>query len=176
MQFKTRIVTAAAAVLGLLAASAGVAQAAKPSSAYQAPVVSWVQPDVNAISDGTAIVHAHYTCWGGNAHTHLFIAVKQGPQINATNHTSSQYADTFYSTNYNSDGPGLSLNCNGRQQNGIFVLQPDPYWAKAGDNPPPLKAGRAFVQFCLFDSTNSGEDGDMTGFAFDYSMRKVALG
>src|SRR5262249_30378269 len=139
------------------------------------PVVNWIQPTVIANADGTATVHAHYTCFGGNAGTHLFIAVKQGPEINATDHTSSDFAVTFYSTNWNADGPGDSLNCNGRQQNALFTLAPAPYWAHAGDNPPPLAAGPAFVQFCLFDSTSS-EDDLSHGFAFDYSMRPVVLG
>ena len=174
MQFRTRIVAAAAAAVGLVAASTGVAQAARPWHGYHAPVVRWVAPVVHAVAaNGSAVVHADYQCAGGNAHTHLFIAVKQGPQVNATTHTGSQWAKTFYSTNYNSDGPGLRLNCDGRAHNKRFVLKPDPYWANAGNNPPALHAGRAFVQFCLFDSTNSGADGDLTGFAFNYTMKKV---
>jgi len=173
MQFKTRILTAAVAAVGLVAAGTSAAQAARPWSTYHAPVVHWVAPVVHAIAaNGSAVVHADYQCAGGNAHTHLFIAVKQGPQVNATDHTGSQWADTFYSTNYNADGPGLSLNCDGRAHNKSFVLKPDPYWANAGNNPPALHAGRAFVQFCAFDSTNKGED-DLTGFAFNYSMKKV---
>ena len=113
---------AAAALVAVLAAPVA---AAKPSSAYAPPVVQWVQPTVHANADGTASVHVHYTCSGGNAGTHLFIGVKQGPEVNATDHTSSQFANTFYSTNWNSDGPGLSLNCNGRQQNATFVVKPD---------------------------------------------------
>jgi hypothetical protein len=171
---KRNLVTAVLAAAALVVASAGSATAAKPSSDYQPPVVSWVQPTVIANSDGTATVHAHYTCFGGNERTHLFIAVKQGPEVNATDHTSSQFAVTFYSTNWNADGPGDSLNCNGRQQNAQYELQPDPYFWNA-ENAPPLSAGPAFVQFCLFDSTNQGEN-DPGGFAFDYSMRKVVLG
>jgi hypothetical protein len=118
-------------------------------------------------------VHAKYTCSGGSAGTHLYIGVKQGPQVNATDHTSSQYARTFYSTNWNSDGPGLSLNCDGRSHNASFVLKPDPYFQNAA-SAPALGRGSAFVQFCMFDSHNTGED-DPTGFAFDYSMAKVVV-
>ncbi|MDT4938782.1 MAG: hypothetical protein QOG80_2453 [Pseudonocardiales bacterium] len=175
MRSRSRIIGVVLATVGLVATMTGTAAAAKPTSGYQNPVVNWIQPTVIAQSDGTAIVHAHYTCFGGNLGTHLFIAVKQGPEINATDHTSSQYANTFYSTNWNSDGPGDSLNCNGVQQNALFVLQPDPYWQNAGNNPPPLAAGPAFVQFCLFDSTSSQDDLSH-GFAADYSMRKVVLG
>ena len=98
----------------------------------------------------------HYTCSGGNVGTHLFIGVKQGPEVNATDHTSSQFANTFYSTNWNSDGPGLSLDCNGRQQNATFVVKPDPFFWNAA-NAPLLSAGTAFIQVCVFDSTNTGE-------------------
>jgi hypothetical protein len=170
---KARLIVAVAAAVGLVAAGTGVAQAAKPWKTYHQPVVYWVAPVVHAIgANGSAVVHARYQCGGGSANTHLFIAVKQGPQVNATTHTSSEFAKTFYSTNYNSDGPGLSLICDGRAHNRRFVLKPDPYWANAENNPPALHAGRAFVQFCLFDSTNTGEN-DPNGFAFDYSMKKV---
>ena len=161
------------AAAGLVAVFAAPVAAAPASSTYQPPVVSWVQPTVIAHADGTATVHVKYTCFGGNAHPHLFIGVKQGPEVNATDHTSSEFAQTFYSTNWNSDGPGLSLDCNGRQHNALFVVKPDPYFAFRAPGAPLLSAGTAFVQVCVFDSTNSGEEGDLNGFAFDYSMRKV---
>jgi hypothetical protein len=173
MRPRNRIIAATLTAVGLVAAGVGTAQANKPATSYQDPVVEWVSPVVHAIAaDGSAVVHAKYQCSGGNEGTHLFIAVKQGPDVNATDHTSSEFAKTFYSTNYNSDGPGLRLNCDGRDHNASFVLRPDPYWANAENSPPPLHAGRAFVQFCLFDSTSS-EDNPEQGFAFDYSMRKV---
>lgn len=163
------------AATALVAIFAAPVAAAKPSaSTYEQPVVQWVQPTVVAHPDGTATVHTKYTCFGGNAGTHLFIGVKQGPLVNATDHTTSQYADTFYSTNWNSDGPGLSLVCNGRQQNALFVVKPDPYFAFRAPDAPLLSAGTAFVQVCVFDSTNTGET-DPNGFAFDYSMRKVVV-
>jgi hypothetical protein len=161
------------AATALTALATGSVAAAPPSGAYQPPVVNWVQPTVVAHPDGTATVHVQYTCFGGNAHNHLFIAVKQGPEVNATDHTSSQFADTFYSTNWNSDGPGLSLDCSGRKVNALFTLKPDPFFFKAA-TAPALGAGQAFVQVCVFDSTNTGES-DPNGFAFDYSMRKVVV-
>ena len=157
--------------LALLAIAAAPVAAAKPSSDYQNPVVNFVQPTVVANADGTATVHVQYTCYGGNAGTHVYIGVKQGPEVNATDHTSSQYADTFYSTNWNPDSGVNALVCNGRKHNQIFVVKPDPYWAKA-EGAPALSSGQAFVQVCIFDSHNTGET-DPTGFAFDYSMRKV---
>lgn len=156
-----------------LAPSAAVA-ADKPT--YAPPVVNNVIPVVVADPTGaaSAVVRASYTCYGGSS-AHLYIGVKQGPEINATDHTSSQYADTFFSTNWNSDGPGLTLTCDGKQHTQGFVVQPDPYWAGAGD-PDPLHNGPVFVQFCIFDVTNSGEEGDENGFGFDYSMKQAILG
>jgi len=172
MHVSKRILAAAAAAVAVSAAGAGTASASPPAGSYQAPVVEWVSPVVHALAaSNSAVVHAKYQCSGGNAHTHLFIGVKQGPQVNATTHTESKYADTFYSTNYNADGPGLSLNCDGRDHNVSFLVRDDPFWAKSGDA-PPLHSGTAFVQFCIFDSTNTGDD-DPNGFAFDYSMHKV---
>lgn len=160
---------------GLVGAACGVtaaATAAPPSaSTYRPPVVQWVSPVVHALANSTsAVVHAKYRCSGGNVGTHLYIGVKQGPEVNATTHTSSQYARTFYSTNWNSDGPGLSLNCDGVSHNTSFVVKPDPFF---NPDAPPLTSGQAFVQFCMFDSTSS--EGSEQGFAFDYSMRKVVV-
>lgn len=171
---RARLAASLLAAFALVAAFAGTAAAAKPSSAYAPPTVQWVQPTVIAHPDRTATVHVHYTCSGGNVGTHLFIGVKQGPDVNATDHTSSQFANTFYSTNWNSDGPGLSLNCNATMQNARFVVKPDPFFAKAA-TAPLLSAGTAFVQVCIFDSTNQGPT-DPNGFVLDYSMRKVAGG
>jgi len=167
LKASTSLVAAAA----LLALAAGPAAGAAPSGDYSQPVVHWVQPTLQAHADGTATLHFKYTCSGGDAGTHVYIGVKQGPEVNSTTHTSSQYAETFYSTNWNSDGPGLALTCDGRQQNASFLLKPDPWFWNAA-NAPALSTGVAFVQVCIFDSTNTGEM-DPNGFAFDYSMRKV---
>ena len=66
------------------------------------------------------------------------------------------------------------MNCKGRQQNALFVLKPDPHFAFNLPNAPLLSAGKAFVQVCVFGSTNTGET-DPNGFAFDYSMRKYVV-
>lgn len=172
-----RIVKAAAvglAGLGLVTAASTPA-VAKAQPEYSPPAVEWVSPVVHAnAASGAAVVHAKYRCYGGNEGTHLYIGVKQGPEVNATDHTSSQYARTFYSTNWNADGPGLSLNCDGVSHNTSFVVKPDPYWGGAA-GAPALSTGQAFVQFCIFDSTAVGESDLSQGFAFDYSMRKVVL-
>jgi hypothetical protein len=180
MPSRTRIWAATIAAAGLVAAGVGAPAASAASTAtttaasatYRAPVVSWVAPIVLAVRNHTAVVWASYRCSGGNAGTHLFIGLKQGALVDTDEHSTSQYADTFYSTNYNSDGPGLSVTCNGRQQVQRFVLRPDPYWAGAEGPLVPFHRGRALVQFCLFDSTNTGED-DLSGFAFNYSMKRV---
>ena len=77
------------AAAGLVALTAAPVAAARPSSAYQQPVVNWVQPTVVVRDEGTTVVHDKYTCYGGNAGTHVYIGVKQGPEVNATDHTSS---------------------------------------------------------------------------------------
>jgi hypothetical protein len=162
---------AATALAALLAAPAA---AARPSSGYHQPVVNFVQPTIIGHADGSATVHVQYTCWGGSAGTHVYIGVKQGPEVNATDHTSSQFAETFYSTNWNSDAGVNALTCDGTRQNQFFEVQPDPFFAMAKPDAPLLSRGRAFVQVCIFDSTNTGEM-DPNGFVFDYSMRKVVV-
>jgi hypothetical protein len=161
------------AAASLAAIAVSPVAAARPSGDYQQPKINWVQPTIVAHADGTATVHVQYTCYGGNERTHVFIGLKQGPQVNATDHTSSQFARTFYSTNWNSDFGGNALICNGHKINQQFTLQPDPFFWDAA-NAPALSAGTAFVQVCVFDSTNQGET-DPNGFGFDYSMRKVVV-
>ena len=162
MRFKAPAALLAAA--GLVAIAAAPVAAARPSTGYSAPVVDWVQPTVAAHADGSATVHVKYTCWGGDAGTHVYIGVKQGPEVNATDHTSSQFAQTFYSTNWNSDSGGNALTCDGHKQNQQFTVKPDPFFWNAA-NAPLLSKGEAFIQVCIFDSTNTG-DTDPNGFAF----------
>jgi hypothetical protein len=172
MRSRFVIIAAALATAGLLATAIEPASAAKPPSHHRPPVVQHVSSVVYAHThSGRAVVRARYRCSGGNVGTHLFIGVKQGRKVNATTHTSSDFARTFYSTNWNSDGPGLSLICNGKSHSAKFVVKPDPFW-KHAKTAPPLHSGRAFVQFCIFDSTNKGDD-DPNSFAFDYSIKKV---
>src|SRR4051795_10390230 len=173
MSVRAKLTAALIASAAIVALSAAPVAAARPSSAYQQPVVNFVQPTVVANSNGTATVHVQYTCYGGNAGTHVYIGVKQGPEVNAATNTSSQFAQTFYSTNWNPDMGGNALTCNGHKVNQLFTLQPDEFFWNAA-NAPALSKGKAFVQVCIFDSTNQGEN-DPNGFAFDYSMRKVVV-
>lgn len=170
---RLRAVAAASASAVVIGAGAVGALPAHADT-YQPPEVFRIAPIVHA-SDGTATVTATYRCYGGDGGgAHLFIAVKQGPKVNAQNHTSSAWATTFYSTNFNyfiSDR-GLLPTCDGTIRTDTYVVMDDPFWAHAG-SAPALRTGAAFVQFCLFDSTNSGADDDLTGFAFKYQMRGV---
>lgn len=163
----------------MVAAGAVVAQAApadaSTSRSYAPPIAKTLPVVVVAAADGTAVVRATYTCFGGPG-GHLYIGVKQGPEVNATDHSTSDYANTFYSTNYNADGPGLTLTCNGKQHTQSFVVAPDPYFPYKHPNPAPLTAGPVFVQFCIFDATSNFDEENPTGFGFDYSMRKAVIG
>jgi hypothetical protein len=163
------------AVLAIGLAAGGVVTVAAPAQAadYQPPQVFSVAPIVPA-SNGTATVTATYQCFGGEGGgSHLYIGVKQGPGVNTTNHSTSASSTTFYSTNWNFFvGDGLTATCDGTVRTDSFVVMDDPFWAHAG-TAPALHTGAALVQFCLFDSTNSGEEGDETGFAWKYSMRGV---
>jgi hypothetical protein len=62
--------------------------------------------------------------------------------------------------------------------NGMLMVppgvKPDPFFWNAA-NAPLLSSGTAFIQVCIFDSTNQG-DTDPNGFVFDYSMKKVVIG
>ena len=157
-----------AAVLG-----AGSTALAAPAT-YAQPVVESVSATVIAspANGGFALVQARYRCYGGDAGTHLFIAVKQGPGVSPENPSSSPSMTAFYSTNYNSDGPALSLHCDGSTHTQMFRLKNDPYWVNSQEN-LPLTSGPALVQFCLFDSTAS--ENASSGFAFDYSMKTVRV-
>lgn len=108
-------------------------------------------PSVIPVSGDQAFVTIAYSCDGtGSNPPHAFIAVKQGPHVNATDHTSSQYAKTFYSTNWSVDQGPNALVCDGTTQTQTFQLQPDPNFNPAA---PPLHSGPVFLQVCIFDTT-----------------------
>lgn len=160
-----------AALVALGLGAAGLVSIAAPAEAddYQPPKVFNVAPLVLA-SDGAATVTATYQCFGGEGGgSHLYIGVKQGPGVNTTNHSTSASATTFYSTNCIN---GLTATCDGTVRTDAFVVKDDPYRAHSGEA-PALRTSAALVQFCLFDSTNSGAEDDLTGFAWKYSVRGV---
>jgi hypothetical protein len=151
----------------------GSTASAAPAT-YNQPVVESVAATVIASSanGGFALVQARYRCWGGDVGTHLFIAVKQGPDISPESPSSTLTTTAFYSTNWNTDGPSLSLHCDGASHVATFRLRNDPYWGKASQH-LPLVSGPALVQFCIFDS-RATEDLS-SGFAFDYTMKTVRV-
>src|SRR5215204_3945180 len=167
-------------VSAVVVAGAAVLSFGSPAladDAYAPPQVFNVGPIVVA-SDGTASVTATYQCFGGDGGgSHLYIGVKQGPKVNATNHSTSDWSTTFYSTNWNIFTPdgGLTATCDDTVRTDTSVVADDPFWANSGDA-PALRTGAALVQFCLCDSTKSGQEGDDTGFAWKYSMRAVLAG
>jgi hypothetical protein len=169
---KTPTLLAAVATTATVLAGGSTAIAAPAT--YAQPVVESVSSTVLAspANGGFALVQARYRCYGGDAGTHLFIAVKQGPGVSPDNPSSSPSMTAFYSTNYNSDGPALSLHCDGASHVQTFRLKNDPYWVNSAQN-LSLTSGPALVQFCLFDSTSS--ENAESGFAFDYSMKTVRV-
>jgi hypothetical protein len=169
---RTRALLVAAVAASAVVGAGGIAAAAPAT--YQQPTVESVSSTVIAspAGGGFALVQARYRCFGGDAGTHLFIAVKQGPGVSPENPSSSPSMTAFYSTNYNSDGPALRLHCDGASHTQMFRLKNDPYWVNAQQG-LQLTSGPALVQFCLFDSTSS--EGSDSGFAFDYSMKTVRV-
>jgi hypothetical protein len=97
-----------------------------------------------------ATVSFDYTCHGTTETDHLFIAVKQGPNVQVG--SSSSDAVTFYSTNLRSDQKPNALNCDGAKHTMHAVLAPDPGFAQSGPH-PALANGPSFLQICLYDST-----------------------
>jgi len=157
-------VAAAAMVAGAVPAGADTAQ---PSIAYAGHLVA---------GPGAATVKITYTCHTDvGPLTHLYVGVKQGPMVDTDEHSSSDFADTFYSTNWKSDAGPNVVNCDGRQHTKTLVLKPQPGFVP---KVPRLHSGPALVQLCLFDNvTQIGPDGPVDGgFGFDYTMQQVHAG
>lgn len=167
--FVRRLAPAAALAAAVLAVSTApaVAVAPEPTAAFAGHLVG---------GPGAATVKIRYTCTSTDSPiNHLFVAVKQGPNVNATDHTSSQYADTFYSTNWKSDSGPNALHCDGVEHTQLIVLKPQPGFVAAVRR---LHAGPALVQICVFDNvTTFGPDGPTDGgFAASYTMENVHAG
>src|SRR5215204_7730955 len=118
-KFAATVAVGAAGVIGL-------ASPATADDAYQPPQVFNVAPIVVA-DGGTATVTATYQCFGGDGGgSHLYIGVKQGPKVNATNHSTSDWSTTFYSTNWNFlVGGNLTATCDGTVRTDTFVVKDD---------------------------------------------------
>ena len=114
-----------------------------------------------------------YTCSNASAPgNQLFVAVKQGPNVSLENaSTESGAVVSFYSTNWKSDAGPNALICDGVQHTMTAVLkkQPVEMWPPSATQ-PPVHAGQALVQICLFDNGESG------GLVFDYTMTNVHAG
>ncbi len=135
---------------------------------YADPQVAWTGKNVILSQDGSAAyVLGKYRCWGGRTGTHLWVSVKQGPNLSEPDHTGSGDADAWYDTNWNFENSeaGLTVNCNGHWHVTRYLLKPE-----FGQ----LHRGKAYVQFCLFDSTGN-EENFPQGFAYDYSWKQVRI-
>jgi len=156
------------AVVGSAVAVAAMGAPSATAAAYADPEVAWTGENINVAPDGSAAyIDGKYKCYGGTENTHLWVSVKQGPALD-DEHTSSQYADAWYDTNWNyseADPDGLQVDCDGRWHVTRYTLKP-----VFGE----LVDGTAFVQFCLFDSTGN-EENFPQGFAFDYSWKNVRV-
>ena len=84
----------------------------------------------------------------------------------------SALADAWY------DSHPMGLTCNGKFQNQEFTIWREGANAENPSHPAawnPLKAGDAFLQFCLFDSTamDAGPDNPDQGFGYLYEYVRV---
>jgi hypothetical protein len=125
---------------------------------------------------GATTVRISYTCDSSvSALAHLFVGVKQGPNVNLENGTHSSSADTFYSTNWKSDADPNALRCDGVEHTQTIVLKPQPGFEASV---PRLHSGPAFVQLCVFDNVTAfGDEGPADGgFGWSYSMQEVHAG
>jgi hypothetical protein len=170
--FTRRLGPAIALATAALAMSAGPAVADGPP----APGVAYAGQLV--AGPGATTVSITYTCTSETpgSVSHLFVAVKQGPNVNETTNTSSSSADTFYSTNWKSDAGPNALNCDGVEHTQTIVLKPQPGFEASV---PRLHSGQALVQLCLYDNvTQFGEYGEPLdgGFAGSYTMEQVQAG
>jgi hypothetical protein len=168
---KLRHLAAAAALATVavaLSSGSAIADPPQPNAAYAGSVIA---------GPGATVVKITYTCSSAASPiNHLFVAVKQGPDVNTTDQSSSQFAQTFYSTNWKSDSGPNALNCDGVEHTQAIVLKPQPGFAPSV---PRLHSGLALVQICVYDNvTQFGEFGEPLdgGFAPSYTMEQVHAG
>ncbi len=163
---RSALIAAASAVVAL-GPFAGVANAktttASPTAAYAGGAV---------VSNGTtATVRVVYSCTSQVSElNHLFVAVKQGPDISPSTPSSSDTTTAFLSTNWNSDAGANALVCDGKRHLQKIELKQQGFG--------PLTTGPALVQICVYDnvtgfSETTGEP--IGGFAASYTMQKVVV-
>jgi hypothetical protein len=167
LRYLAAVAALATAAVAMGSASA-IADVPHPSAAYGGSVVA---------GPGATVVKVTYTCSAAASPiNHLFVAVKQGPDVNATDQSSSAFAQTFYSTNWKSDSGPNQLNCNGVRHTQAIVLKPQPGFEPSV---PRLHSGLALVQICVYDNvTQFSPDGEPLdgGFAASYTMEQVHAG
>jgi hypothetical protein len=158
-------------------AMAALALSAGPAAATETPAPSPAAAFAGHLvaGPGATTVAIRYTCTSTDSPVaHLFVAVKQGPNVNLDN-TSSPSADTFYSTNWRSDAGPNALVCDGVEHTQTIVLKPQPGFEASV---PRLHSGPALVQICVFDNVTGFSGGEPVGggFAPSYTMQQVQAG
>ena len=144
------------------AAFASGTSTSDPSAAFPGGIV------VGYGGGNDAIVPVAYRCTTKvTPLNHLFVAVKEGPNVSPQNPSSDPTTTAFLSTNWNSDSGPNALNCDGRRHIQLIVVKPQGFG--------PLKSGRALVQICVYDNVTgfTPEGEPIGGFAPSYTMQSV---
>ena len=167
----TRILTAIAALAApmLLVGTHAPADGATAGKAeYHHPQVAFVGHA--RAHGGKATLQAVYRCWGGNEGTHLWVSLKQGGGIKGKTlaqlskmEGSSKIARAWYDTNV-VDPAKVTINCNGKWQVHRYTVAREK---------GTMRNGKAFMQFCLFDSHSDPEGMSNKGFVFNYQLLRV---
>jgi hypothetical protein len=159
--------TATVATAGLLVAAAPGAYAVEAGTPYGVAV------GVVAADAHTAVVTGQWRCSGGG-YAHLWVSVKQGPDVNDSTQTSSDYAKSWYDSNYKFADPatpeGMTVACDGKEHTESFTVRrvmTTPWGTRF--NSAALKTGPAYVQFCV---VWGDEDGDGTSYGAFHDVKR----
>ena len=158
------LLVAAATAATMLCTTAGTAFAEEEPPVSTTATVTNVRPVVVFGFDNlVAFVRFNYKCVGTAKDNHLFVAVKQGPDVVVG--SSSSDAEAYYSTNWLSDRGTNKLTCDNKTHVMRAVLLPDLQFILSNSAAKTLNTDDdAFLQICLFDST---------GLTMNYSMTDV---
>jgi hypothetical protein len=143
---------AAIATLCMLAFSLTLAPSAGAATKASAgPTVKWLAPLalMRSSSPDEVTVAGIYKCSAPLDQMHLWVSVKQGGP-DPTAEGSSSTVDAWYDTNISQD---VAVTCNGRWHH-VFVtlgMHPTDF---TGRPLTGLKAGKAWMQFCLVQGTD----------------------
>jgi hypothetical protein len=160
----------------VLALAATTVPANAATRQVKQPTATVISPVFALPAAGVAALAIRYSCSQTvSPANHLYVGLKQGPKVNTTDHSSSEFAESFYSTNWSSDAGPNKMTCDGRKHTQIIVLKPQPSgfgWTEKA----PLRTGKALVQLCVYDNVTSplnapGEP--VGGKAIDYRMHMV---